>query len=61
MIVDTGKMSGVLRAVDHLGRFCMPAEFRKTLGINPGDYLEIFLLEDGALLVRPQNAAAAED
>jgi AbrB family looped-hinge helix DNA binding protein len=53
MIIDTAKMTGVLRPIDHLGRFCVPAEFRNVLGITPGDMLETFLLEDGALMILP--------
>lgn len=60
MIIDTTKMMGVLRPIDHLGRFCVPAEFRNVLGLTPGDLLETFLLEDGALMLLPARKKAEE-
>ncbi len=34
---------GVVRPIDELGRIVVPMEFRKMLGINPKDQLEISL------------------
>ena len=60
MVIDTSKMMGVMRPIDHLGRFCVPAEFRNVLGLTPGDLLETFLLEDGALMLLPARDKKAE-
>jgi len=34
---------GVVRKIDKLGRIVIPAEFRKTLGIELKEYVEIML------------------
>ncbi|MDR1409545.1 MAG: AbrB/MazE/SpoVT family DNA-binding domain-containing protein [Oscillospiraceae bacterium] len=60
MVIDTSKIGGVPRAIDSLGRFCVPREFRVALNINPGDLLETILLEDGALLLIPTGKKAGE-
>jgi len=36
------KATGIVRAVDNLGRVVLPVELRKTLDINVKDTLEIF-------------------
>ena len=36
---------GVVRPIDELGRIVLPMEFRKILGINPRDNLEISLTD----------------
>ena len=38
---------GVIRGLDKLGRVTLPAEFRKYLGIDTTDKVEIVLKEDG--------------
>lgn len=45
--------TGIVRKIDDLGRVVIPAEFRRTLGIQEGDDLEI-TLEDGQVVVRPR-------
>lgn len=42
--------TGIVRRVDELGRFVIPAELRRTQGIDVGDELEIFADEDGIVL-----------
>jgi AbrB family looped-hinge helix DNA binding protein len=37
------------------GRVVIPAEFRKQLGLNPGDAI-VMTLEDGVLKMEPQRA-----
>ncbi len=37
---------GVVRPIDELGRIVLPMEFRKVLGINPRDDLEISLTDN---------------
>ncbi len=42
--------TGMLRRVDELGRFVLPAEIRKSFGINLGDQLEIHTEGDCIIL-----------
>ena len=37
------KSTGVLRRIDSLGRVVLPKEIRKTLKLNSGDLLQIFV------------------
>lgn len=46
------KATGIVRRVDDLGRVVIPKEIRRTASIREGDPLEIFLDEDGAIVVR---------
>lgn len=46
------KATGIVRRVDDLGRIVIPKEVRRTLGINEGDPLEIFVDKDGCLIYR---------
>lgn len=41
---------GIVRRLDHLGRVVIPIEIRKTLGIEPGDSLEILATDEGIIL-----------
>lgn len=43
-------VKGIVRKLDHLGRIVIPTEIRKTLGIDPGDALEILATDEGILL-----------
>ena len=43
-------VKGTVRKLDHLGRIVIPIEIRKTLGIDPGDALEILATDEGILL-----------
>lgn len=43
-------VKGIVRKLDHLGRIVIPIEIRKTLGIDPGDALEILATNEGILL-----------
>ncbi len=44
------KSTGIVRRIDELGRFVLPAEIRKTLGINLGDQLEIHTDKESVIL-----------
>ncbi len=44
------KSTGIVRKIDELGRIVLPVELRKTLGINAGDQLEIFVDGDIVML-----------
>jgi transcriptional pleiotropic regulator of transition state genes len=44
------KSTGIVRKVDELGRCVIPIELRRTLNINEGDGLEIFVDGDKVIL-----------
>src|SRR5205814_9286390 len=44
------KSTGLPRRIDHLGRIVIPAELRRLLGINEGDYIQ-FSAEDGRVVI----------
>jgi transcriptional pleiotropic regulator of transition state genes len=44
------KSAGLPRRIDHLGRIVIPAELRRLLGINEGDYIH-FSAEDGRVIL----------
>lgn len=50
------KSTGMVRKVDELGRLVLPAEIRRTLGINEGDAMEIFTDETKIVLKKYQPA-----
>lgn len=47
--------TGIVRHLDELGRFVIPKEIRRSLGVKEGDGLEIFISEDGELILRPHT------
>lgn len=44
------KSTGIVRRVDELGRVVLPKELRRTLGIDNGDPMEIFMDGDKIVL-----------
>lgn len=44
------KATGVVRRIDDLGRIVIPKEIRRTLKINEGDNLEIYVSDDSIVL-----------
>lgn len=44
------KATGIVRKVDELGRIVLPIELRRTLDINVGDPLEIYVDESSVVL-----------
>lgn len=44
------KSTGIVRRIDELGRFVLPIEIRKNLGINNRDSVEIFVDEEKIVL-----------
>lgn len=44
------KSSGMIRALDDLGRIVLPKEMRRTLGIKERDFLEITVEGDAIVL-----------
>ncbi len=37
---------GMIRSIDALGRIVIPKEWRKVLGVQPGDEMEMFFGDD---------------
>ena len=52
------KSTGMTRQVDELGRFVLPIEIRRALGINVKDTLEIFTDEERVILQKYQPACS---
>lgn len=54
------KSTGMIRKVDDLGRVVVPKELRRTLGIENGDPLEIYMDDDKIILkkYKPNMACA---
>ena len=46
------KMAGIVRRIDNLGRIVIPKEIRKTLRIQNGDNLEIFVDGNDNILLK---------
>lgn len=44
------KATGIVRRIDDLGRVVIPKEIRRTLGIDEGDPLEIFVNGEQVIL-----------
>ena len=47
------KATGIVRRVDDLGRIVIPKEIRKQLKIGESDPIEIFLSENGEIILKP--------
>ncbi|AQQ55490.1 AbrB/MazE/SpoVT family DNA-binding domain-containing protein [Planococcus lenghuensis] len=52
------KSTGVIRKMDPLGRIVVPKELRRTLDIENGDPIEIFVEED-LIILKKYNARGA--
>ena len=52
------KSQGIPRKVDDLGRIVIPAEFRRLLGIQDGDELEVTVEGDRLVLARIDPSCA---
>ena len=49
------KNTGIVRRVDELGRIVLPKEMRKTMGIEEGDPMEIYVDGDSIVLKKYQD------
>jgi transcriptional pleiotropic regulator of transition state genes len=49
------KSTGIVRPIDELGRFVIPMEIRRNLGIAAKDPLEVFIDEDSIILRKYHN------
>ena len=50
------KATGIVRAVDELGRIVLPIELRRNLNINEKDALEIYVNDDNVVLRKYEPA-----
>ena len=53
-----GRMGGVVRRIDQLGRVVAPAEARRALGIRHGDLIETRLESGRVVIVKYEPACA---
>lgn len=51
------KATGIVRRVDELGRIVLPIELRRTLDIDTKDSIEIFVDEEGYILLKKYQPA----
>lgn len=51
-------MVGMTRSIDQLGRIVIPAEFRRILGIESGDQLEMSLAGDKLVIAKADPECA---
>jgi len=51
------KSIGIVRKVDELGRIVLPKELRMTLNINEKDPLEIFVDDNGRIILNKYEPA----
>ena len=49
------KSTGIVRKIDELGRIVLPIELRRTLEIDVGDSLEVFVEDDTIILRKYQR------
>ena len=55
------KATGIVRRMDDLGRVVIPKEIRRTMGIQEGDALEMFVdSETGGLVLVPYFSEASD-
>jgi len=51
------KATGIVRRIDDLGRVVIPKTVLKALKLKEGDPMEIFLEEDGGMVLRKYNTS----
>lgn len=49
--------TGIMRRFDELGRIVVPKDIRRSLGVKEGDWMEMFIGENGELILRPHVIA----
>lgn len=55
------KTTGIIRRIDDLGRIVIPKELRRSLRINNGDTLEVFVDADAIILKKYSPMESIED
>ena len=53
-----GKIRGIVRRLDELGRVVIPREYRKMYDINPGDPMEIYAMDNGEIIIRKSDVSS---
>lgn len=46
------KATGIVRRIDDLGRIVIPKEIRRTCHLREGDAMELYLGEDGGIILQ---------
>lgn len=46
------KATGIVRRIDDLGRVVIPKEIRRTMRIREGDPLEIYIANEGTVILK---------
>lgn len=54
------KATGIIRRMDDLGRVVIPKEIRRTMGLREGDPLELYVGEEGELILRAYHSEASD-
>ena len=55
------RTTGIVRRIDELGRVVIPKEIRRTMGVQEGDALEMFIdNETGGLVLMPYSSEASD-
>lgn len=54
------KNTGIVRHLDNLGRITLPMSLRKSRGIKPNDAIEIWVDEDGCIVLKKYELAENE-
>ena len=55
------KATGIVRRIDDLGRIVIPKEIRRTMRVNEGSPMEIYMTEEGILLKKYYPHAGLSD
>ena len=55
------KETGIVRRIDDLGRVVIPREIRRTLHINEGDAMEIYLANGGILFKKYDTTSTIKE
>ena len=53
------KATGIIRRIDDLGRVAIPKEIRRSTGLREGDPLELFVTENGDIVLSPYRVSLA--
>lgn len=53
------KATGIVRRIDDLGRIIIPKEIRRSMGIREGDPLEMYIEENGGLVLMSYHSEAS--
>jgi transcriptional pleiotropic regulator of transition state genes len=49
------KSTGIIRHLDELGRVAIPRDIRQSLNMKEGDLLEIYVENDGSIVLKPHK------